>query len=108
METGYGARSRATEGEGRRAYLVEGAKGCDMALRRYRGRRGRRRAWISAHREDVRAVAAAEGCDIALRRHRGRRGRRREWISAYSEDVRAVAAAEGYDMALRRHRGRRR
>ena len=52
-----------------------------MALRRYRGRRGRGRAWISAYREDVRAVAGAEGCDMALRRYRGRRGRRRAWIS---------------------------
>src|SRR6202161_2824207 len=53
----------------------QGAEGCDMALRRYRGRRGRGRAWISACREDVRAVAGAEGCDMALRRYRGRCGR---------------------------------
>src|SRR5438477_2095346 len=52
---------------------LAGAEGCDMALRRYRGRHGRGRAWISAHREDVRAVVGAEGCDMALRRYRGRR-----------------------------------
>jgi hypothetical protein len=45
---------------------IEKAEGCDMALRRYRGRRGRRRAWISAYREDVCAVAGAEECDMAL------------------------------------------
>src|ERR1700735_3352339 len=77
-----------------------GAGGRDMPLRRYRGRRGRRRAWISAYREDVCAVAGAEGCDTALRRYRGRRERRRAWISACSR-------GGGCDMALRRYRGRR-
>src|ERR1700734_3163214 len=77
-----------------------------MALCRFKGRHGRGRAWISAYREDVRALAGAEGCDMALRRYRGRRGRRRAWVSACREDVRAMAGAEGCDMALRRYRGR--
>src|SRR5438477_6949083 len=77
-----------------------------MALRRYRGHRGRRRALIPACRKNVRAVAGPEGCDMALRRTEdvaddGERGYRRAertyapwqgrrdaiWLYASTEDV---------------------
>jgi hypothetical protein len=50
-------RGRTRRGRGRRVRYGSS---------RYRGCRGRRRAWISAYREDVCAVAGAEECDMAL------------------------------------------